>query len=103
MQDDFAALDLLSVGAFAPASHSARASREKKKRFGKFGKAAKITKSREVNDFLPLIQSKLGPLPKSEDLQGWPVTLSWPGQEKPAPRGLPVKSRDERSDNHPEV
>ncbi len=81
MQDDFAALDLLSIDAFGPSS--AAVAGGKKKGFGGKGrKAAKAAKAkRGLTALLPVLAVKAPSPSQLQALQGWPVTLSWPTRE----------------------
>jgi len=82
VNDDFGALDLLSMGGFKLSSSPFEVPGKKKKK--KKGKRTKnrhtpaVAAKRGLAEFLPLIGGKLRRDNKQRNLQGWPVPLSWP-------------------------
>jgi hypothetical protein len=86
VNDDFGALDLLSMGGFKLCSTPFEAPRKKKKK----GKRTKnrhqpaIAAKRGLAEILPLIGGKLRRPRKQNGLQGWPVSLSWPTEAEVA-------------------
>ena len=81
VNDDFGALDLLSMGGFKLCSSSVEMPLKKKKKKGKRTKNRHqpvIAAKRGLAEILPMIGGKLRRAGKQRNLQGWPVPLSWP-------------------------
>ncbi|PKU21925.1 hypothetical protein [Telmatospirillum siberiense] len=84
MQDDFSALDLLSIGGFRLSS-APLPPVEKKKRFVGYRHKPKAHAKRGLASFLPLLGRKLRRPSHFRVLEGWPVSLSWPTKEFSTP------------------
>jgi|GEM_PF-2916492 len=82
VNDDFSALDFLSADGFRLSSGPQEIQRPaKKKRFAKRHKASAPAK-RRLTELLPLLGRKLAKPGKAGSvMSGWPMALSWPGQD----------------------
>ena len=85
VNDDFSALDFLTVGGFRLSSSPADLQRPaKKKRFAGLHRKHKAPAKRRLTELLPMLGRKLVmPMASktASKLGGWPVALSWPRQE----------------------
>jgi hypothetical protein len=93
MQDDFSALDLLSIGGFRLSSVPPMAPVRKKKRFVGHRHKSNASGKRGFAAFLPLLGGKIRRPGAFGGLQGWPMALSWPTKEFATP-DLSVDSLD---------
>lgn len=104
MDDDFSALDLLSIGGFRLSSAPLPATEhKKKKRFVDKRRKAKGHAKRGFAAFLPLLGGKMRRPAYFRVLEGWPITLSWPTKEFTMPDlsvDLPDRSHNEVSPLH---
>jgi hypothetical protein len=93
MQDDFSALDLLSIGGFRLSSVPPEGPARKKKRFVGHRHKKHISGKRGISAFLPMLGGKIRRSVPFGGLEGWPMALSWPTKEFTMP-DLSVDSLD---------
>lgn len=85
MDDDFSALDLLSIGGFRLSSGPVEKSTRKKRRFIPHRRKPNAAAKRAITALLPLFGGKMRRPGGLRSLQGWPVPLSWPTKEFTTP------------------
>jgi hypothetical protein len=85
MQDDFSALDLLSIGGFRLSSVPPQGPVRKKKRFVGHRHKSNVAGKRGFSSFFPLFGGKIRRSAPFGRLQGWPMSLSWPTKEFDTP------------------
>lgn len=85
MDDDFSALDLLSIGGFRLSSGSTEVPPPKRKRFVRGRHQPRTPAKRAITALLPLFGGKIRKQGQFRSLQGWPVPLSWPTREFTTP------------------